>query len=170
MLGTEPLAVELANTLYGEGIDFLATAEWVRAWFAEAMPGAVVPDPVQVRALRDAVYSVFAAVLDQRVPDQASIDQVNSFAAAAPVYVRLSWPHAQWTNTVSGPAAVLGRLASSCVEVVTGPYSLLRCPAPGCSMVFVRTHARRRFCHPSCSQRDRQARYYRRLHPAGGVR
>jgi hypothetical protein len=32
-------------------------------------------------------------------------------------------------------------------------------------MLFVCTHARRRFCHASCGHRDRQARYYRRRHP-----
>jgi predicted RNA-binding Zn ribbon-like protein len=56
-------------------------------------------------------------------------------------------------------------LATGCIELLTGAdrQGLRRCEGPGCSLLFVQQHGRRRFCHESCSHRDRQQRYARRV-------
>ncbi|MGW6499060.1 CGNR zinc finger domain-containing protein [Nonomuraea angiospora] len=181
ILGTEPLAVELANTLYGAGesrIDFLPDARRVGEWFAQVsgrhgVAVAMGPHAARVRRLRDCVHALLSAAVEGRVPDAALVRRVNDFTAAAPTYLRLDWsggaPASRWADTVTGPAAVLGSIATCCVELLTGPQAdrVRRCQGPGCSLFFVQNHSRRRWCHPSCGHRDRQARYYRRQHTPG---
>ncbi|MER6000452.1 ABATE domain-containing protein [Nonomuraea angiospora] len=181
ILGTEPLAVELANTLYGAGearIDFLPDARRVGEWFAQVSErhGVAVPmgpHAARVRMLRDCVHALLSAAVEGRVPDAAQVRRVNDFTAAAPTYLWLDWsggaPASRWADTVTGPAAVLGSIATCCVELLTGPQAdrVRRCQGPGCSLFFVHNHPRRRWCHPSCGHRDRQARYYRRQHTPG---
>lgn len=175
ILGTEPLVVELANTLYGAGeeeIDFLRTAQGVSQWFArttEESATAMGRDAERVRALRDAVHLLFRAAVDGSAPDRAAIALVNGVAQAAPTSLELDWPQGgkpstRWRDTTTGSTAALGRIAACCIELLAGPSAenLRRCTAPGCSMFFVRNHSRRRWCHPSCGHRNRQARYYRR--------
>ncbi|WP_219462283.1 CGNR zinc finger domain-containing protein [Nonomuraea rhizosphaerae] len=175
VLGTEPVAVELANTLY-DGTDYLRTAAWVDAWFALVRPaetaamGRVAAD---VRALRDSVHHLLTAAVEGRTPDAAAVERVNAFAAAAPTHLRLDWsaggPAAHWADTTDGSTATLGRIATCCIELLTGPRAggVRRCQSPDCSLIFVQSHPRRRWCHPSCAHRDRQARYYRRHHSTG---
>jgi predicted RNA-binding Zn ribbon-like protein len=162
ILGTEPLAVELANTLYGDGEDFLRSREWVAEWFTQV--GEVSADAGRARTLRDSVHRLFTAAVEGSTPDRADIAVVNSFVT--PTRLELDWPAdgpvARHRDSASGGAAVLGRIAACTVELLAGPDVLRRCTAPGCSMFFVRGHPRRRWCHPSCGHRDRQARYYRR--------
>lgn len=85
ILGTEPLPVELANTLHsedGEVTDVLATADLVTAWFAAAdgspLPGSAA---VPVRELRDCVRAVLDAAVDGLVPDAVAVETVNRYAA-----------------------------------------------------------------------------------------
>jgi predicted RNA-binding Zn ribbon-like protein len=117
---------------------------------------------------------LLSAVIGGRTPDKVTVDQVNGFAAAAPTHLRLDWaadgaPVSRWHDTTTGSTAVLGRIATCCIELLAGLQAgaLRRREGPGCSLLFVKNHARRRWCHPSCGHRDRQARYYRRhLAPA----
>ncbi|MFC5746222.1 CGNR zinc finger domain-containing protein [Actinomadura rugatobispora] len=189
ILGTEPLPVELANTLYGGGgerTDFLGEAAWIDQWFAcvwDAHGLATTPPTGldrragRVHSLRDAVHDLLSAAADGRAPGQAAVSRVNDFARAAPAYPRLEWPAGgapavQWLDDTGGGTAVLGRIAGSCIELLTGERAehLRRCRGPGCSMLFVKNHSRRRWCHPSCGHRDRQARYYRRRAAPEGSR
>jgi predicted RNA-binding Zn ribbon-like protein len=185
ILGTEPLPVELANTFYGDGadrVDFMAGAEAVDRWFREIgrfHPDAPSPDGLgrvadQVRGLRDGVHRLLSAAADGRPPDPEAIAEVNRMAAAAPTTVELRWTAdgnrtARVVDATTGPVAVMGRIATCCIELLAGPVAqdVRRCRAPGCSMLFVKNHSRRRWCHPSCGHRDRQARYYRRRRVAG---
>ncbi|RZQ61626.1 CGNR zinc finger domain-containing protein [Amycolatopsis suaedae] len=158
ILGTEPFAVELANTLYRDGtevIDFLGGD-----WFAEIGHPAPAGD---ARDLRDRVHRLFDAAATGREPDQADVDELNRLAATAPTVVRLDWRAGRRTARRLSQAedASLGRIAAEAVELLGGS-ELRRCEGPGCAMLFVRGHARRRFCYPGCGQRGRQARYYRR--------
>ncbi|GAA1299771.1 hypothetical protein Psi02_63240 [Planotetraspora silvatica] len=179
ILGTEPIAVEFANTRYGIGderIDFLGTARWIEEWFTLVSARHGLPpsdeglggDEARVRALRDAVHNVLSAAIDGQVPETGAVDRVNTAAAAAPTHPRLDWtagsPTAHRLDTTGGSTAVLGRIATCCIDLVTRPHSsiLRRCGSPDCSLMFVQNHSRRRYCHPSCAHRDRQARYYRR--------
>ena len=162
ILGTEPLAVELANTLYGEGEDFLRTRELVGEWFA--LVGLPAVDALRARALRNGVHRLFTAAVDGTTPDRADVEVVNGFTT--PTRLELRWsadgPVARHRDPTTGGTAVLGWIAACAIELLAGPDALRRCTAPGCSMFFVRDHPRRRWCNPSCGHRDRQARYYRR--------
>ena len=188
ILGTEPLPVEFANTSYGDGaerIDFLAGAEAVDRWFREigrVHPDAPAPDGLvhlddqadQVRSLRDGVHRLLSAAADGQPPDPDAIAELNRVAAAAPTAVELHWTadgerSARVVDATTGTVAVMGRIATCCIELLGGPAAedVRRCRAPGCSMLFVKNHSRRRWCHPSCGHRDRQARYYRRRRATG---
>ncbi|MEU4226295.1 ABATE domain-containing protein [Nonomuraea sp. NPDC026600] len=180
ILGTEPLAVELANTLYGMGnqqIDFLRHPQWIDQWFAlvagqHTIAGASVAmgdEAERVRKLRDGVHSLLSTAIDRRAPEAVMVERVNGFAAASPTYLQLEWagadePVSRWRDTTADSTAALGRIATCCIEVLAGPSAgnLRRCQGPGCSLIFVKNHSRRKWCHPSCGHRDRQARYYRR--------
>ncbi|TDD27424.1 hypothetical protein E1218_10580 [Kribbella turkmenica] len=177
LLGTEPLAVEFANTWYDDGaVDYLATPELVRGWFqayGDAHDAGVhrVPtrDAGRVRELRGHVHRLLAAVADGRHPGPDPIAAVNDCAALAYSSVRLTWPSggrpsASTDSATSGTTRLLAALASEAIELAAGDDRIGRCEGPGCRMLFVRTHGRRRFCHASCSQRGRQARYYRKTH------
>jgi predicted RNA-binding Zn ribbon-like protein len=176
ILGTEPIAVELANTRYGpEPTDFIDTPRLVDQWFAAVGEGGpprhTAEQARRVRTLRDAVHALLTAAATARTPEPAAVAEVNRRVAAAPPALTLDWApdgtrRAGWADSATGADAVLARIATNAVEVLTTPGgTVARCTGPGCSMLFVRTHARRRFCHPSCGHRDRQARYYRRHHP-----
>ncbi|MFD4351434.1 CGNR zinc finger domain-containing protein [Nocardia sp. NPDC058518] len=185
ILGTEPLSVEFANTIYGSGAartDYFQTPELIALWFAEMVgsdAGAPLPPPVdqQVRALRDAVRELLYAVADGRMPQAGAVEIVNEFSGRAPSFPVLTWSagerpttHRQFATT--GVDEILARIATECVELIAGSdtVTVRPCPAPDCTMLFVKNHSRRRWCHPSCGHRDRQARYYRRHHPTEATR
>jgi predicted RNA-binding Zn ribbon-like protein len=178
-LGTEPIAVEFANTVYGIGantVDFFRTADLIEQWFALVPAVSLTPSELghhaaRIRALRDAIRIVLSAAADGRVPDQAAVHAVNSAAAAAPTISHMDWdsgcgPTARRLDITVGSTPVLGHIATCCIELVTDPRAgiVRRCEGPDCSLLFIRQHHRRRFCHSSCGHRDRQARYYRRHH------
>ena len=154
ILGSEPLPVEFANTLYGE-FDCLGTPELAAGWFAAMELEA--PEPGRARELRDAIHRLLT---EQRELDPDAVETLNAFAAEAPSVLRLDSDRgARWVTTTS---AVLGRIATCAIELLAGGVVPRRCGAPDCDVLFVAQHGRRRFCHPSCSGRMRQARYYRR--------
>lgn len=167
VLGTEPRVVEFANTLYGDE-DFLRTAERATLWFATvcAQPA---PDAAAARTLRDSIHALFTATVTAAPPPANAVVRVNAAAAEAPTSVQLvrqptGTLAADTRCTATGAAALLGGLATACIELVTDHRArLLRtCANPACCLFFVQHHRRRRYCHESCAHRDRQARYYRR--------
>jgi predicted RNA-binding Zn ribbon-like protein len=167
-LGTEPLVVEFANTLYGDE-DILGTPELATLWFATAGTHPA-KDSAAARSLRDSIHALFAATVTGDTPLEPAIAHVNAVAAQAPTapqMVRLptgSLVADSRRGAATGDAALLGGLASACVELLTGDRTRLlrRCEGPDCTLFFVQHHPRRRYCHESCAHRDRQARYYRR--------
>ncbi|WP_067814626.1 CGNR zinc finger domain-containing protein [Nocardia inohanensis] len=176
LLGTEPLAVEFANTRYedgGEVVDFLATPELMAGWFAEldvVSRARVVParDLGRLRELRDHVRAVLAALAEGTHPGAESIEAVNDCAAQAHSSIRMEWPtdstpRLLTDSSSTGTTRLLADLASETIALATDGSVLARCAGADCRMLFVRQHGRRRFCHSSCSQRARQARYQRRL-------
>ncbi|GAA1607834.1 CGNR zinc finger domain-containing protein [Kribbella sancticallisti] len=179
LLGTEPLAVEFANTRYDEGgviVDFLASPDLMNGWFAEyaGLHGEshprVVParDLGRLRELRDQVRQVLAALADGKHPGDEAIEAVNDCAAQAYSSVRMEWPaggtpRVAADSSSTGTTRLLADLASETIALATDGSILARCAGGDCRMLFVRQHGRRRFCHSSCSQRARQARYQRRL-------
>jgi predicted RNA-binding Zn ribbon-like protein len=173
----EPLPVEFANSLYvseGEEIDFLATPKLIQMWFQLAGANAGLPTRIRradgdaVRELRDAVRSVLSDLADTTTPADREVLVLNRYAGRAPWSVQLNWndgrPTVSEQRTCTAIDAALGRIASQTIALVGGPTRLLlrRCNGPGCPMLFVKDHHKRRWCHHSCGHRARQASYYRR--------
>lgn len=170
----EAPSVELANTLYGAGegaFDFLAEPT-LGAWLHHApqptSPGALGPTGLSaLRRLRDALSNLFDDAVTRRRPRPKTLSTINGAAGACVSRVRLRWDRrpVQYT-TLEGPESdrVVAAYALDAIDIATDPRweALRRCAAPDCTMVFVQQHRRRRFCHPSCSQRVRQAAYDQR--------
>ena len=176
----EPAVVELANTLYRTGhdvLDILADPATRAAWLAHLVMDPAIParltaaETMALMRLRDAVADLLRAVATAARPASESIATINQAAGAAPLVARLDWPPGQPARAVTHLTAdaavfdvVLGRLAVDAIDLVTGPHPLRVCVGPGCGLLFVARHRRRRFCHDSCSHRARQAAYYHRHH------
>lgn len=173
----EPLPVEFANSLYiseGQEIDFLATPQLIQMWFQLAGADTGLPNSIRradgdsVRELRDAVRSVLFDLADNTTPVNRMVRVLNRYAARAPLFVQLDWndgrPSVSEQCKCMAIDAALGRIASETIALVGGPARLLlrRCNGPGCPMLFVKDHHKRRWCHHSCGHRARQASYYRR--------
>ncbi len=173
----EPVPIELANTAYGVGddaVDFLGEPAAAVAWLMLVGPPSPATTPSadelhELIELRDAVRVLLEARLNGGRPTRAALEVVDRHAGAAPVVRRLVWgdePAVRVEPGAPGFGGVLGWLAVGAIELVAGPAgdALAGCEAPDCTMLFVRHHGRRRFCHESCSHRTRQARYERRRH------
>jgi predicted RNA-binding Zn ribbon-like protein len=176
-LRDQPLPIELHNTLYattrGERCDGIADAAGLRAWLtalASELPvpaHAVDADRVaEFRALRDAVRSALAAVLDRNAGPPRTRRALNRAAAACPRSVLLAADdtrrvryHAEEPATI-----VLAAIAHETIALVTSPRAgeLAACGAPGCVLMFLRSHPRRAWCSTACGNRARQARHYAR--------
>jgi predicted RNA-binding Zn ribbon-like protein len=182
----EPIAVELANSLYGDGddrVDFLGTPELAGLWLAHAALPVPFPerptagDLERLRRLRDAVRTLIDAAIDGGPPPPGAVATVNRTVRRAPPAAQLAGGGAGPTGvawvpgTGRGVDAALGAVAAVAVlaheaVVLLGTAAtsqrLRRCRAPGCGLVFVQHHGRRRWCHDSCGHRVRQAAYQRR--------
>ena len=181
----EPVPVELANSLYGEGhgrVDFLGTPELAGLWLAHARLPVPFPErPTagevrRLRELRDAVRRLVDAAIDGAPPPPEAVAAVNRTVRRAPPAAQLAahgdaqptgvgWAYGTYgTGRGRGVDAALGALAHAAVMLLgtaTG-RRLRRCRAPGCGLAFVQHHGRRRWCHDSCGHRVRQAAYERR--------
>jgi predicted RNA-binding Zn ribbon-like protein len=166
ILGTEPLVVEFANTLYDDE-DFLGTAELAALWFT-TVGAPSVRGTAAARALRDNIHALFTATVIAAALPATAVEHVNAVAAEAPTSPQLVCQPTgllrDSRSSATGDAAVLGGLATACIELLTDDRARLlrRCEGPSCCLFFVQHHRRRRYCHESCAHRDRQARYYRR--------
>ncbi|WP_236244902.1 ABATE domain-containing protein [Streptomyces sp. CC210A] len=185
------LALELANTIRNDGsgglADHLATVEQTARWLAE-QDGLPAPDEAEVDEsfrcelveLRAAVRALFARAVSPRpasradagrlMPVRQALARLNEAAAREPVVPCLDWPEgaAPSVRLLSAEAdpriRVLGALARDAVEFLSGPCAahLRSCTAPRCVRYFVKSHGRQEWCKPSCGNRARAARHYRR--------
>lgn len=179
----EPFAVELANTLYnrpGAAFDFLATRDWMTAWFDHADTGSMPRPPRHVdhvsaesiRSIRNAMHAVLTNVTANQQPPPATIATLNNAAGRAAWRVRLEWqsdtaPVATTAAIGRGIDTTIASIAVECIRFVASPLLAFvhRCEGPDCPMFFVQHHQKRRFCHDGCAHRARQSRYYRNHHP-----
>jgi len=175
-LRDEPLAIELHNTIYaadGVAHDGLAEPGWLEA-LGDRLPaggGGRGPTRKELTALRDAVRAALHAALEGTPHDPVVLAALNRACARAP-----QSPMAVW-HRGAGPTAgvdhhgasradvVLGALAADTIALLTGPdrTRLGACHAPGCVLMFLKSHPRREWCSNACGNRARQARHYRRL-------
>ncbi|MGW0282998.1 CGNR zinc finger domain-containing protein [Streptomyces sp. NPDC003236] len=135
--------------------DAVAVRQAVRALFARAVSPAP-PSPADAHRL---------------LPADEAIARLNATAARRGVVPRLDWPDegpAGLSFAAAGPEPVplAAALAHAAVDFLTGPQltRLRACTAPRCVRYFLRTHGRQEWCKPSCGNRARAARHYRRHH------
>jgi predicted RNA-binding Zn ribbon-like protein len=177
----EPLAVELVNTRFaqrGVPVDGLATQQDLAAWLAahrdqfeaDVDLDAAARHLQEVRALRDTLRELFAAVVAGQRPDARAIATLNRLSRQAPTASQLHWslggqPSVTVQPAGSDPGAVvLAQLAGAGIGLLGGPdrARLRACQGPGCVLFFVKQHPRREWCSAACGNRARAARHYYR--------
>jgi predicted RNA-binding Zn ribbon-like protein len=166
--------------------DVPGLASWLRA---EAEPlgsylggagAADEPTRLDVVSVRLAVRSLFAEAVRPEPPSRAdsasllappaALDRLNRAAATTPVHPVLGWPTGAaptlaWRSEPGDERSrLVAGLARAGIEFLSGPgRELLRaCQAPRCVRYFVRSSPRQQWCRPSCGNRARVARHYRR--------
>ncbi|WP_405760589.1 CGNR zinc finger domain-containing protein [Streptomyces sp. NBC_01420] len=188
-------ALELASTIRHDGdggvADDLATVQGTTRWLQdqEELPaGGLVADEqlrLDLVGLRQAVRALLARAVSPAPPSPAdahrlmpadeAVARLNTAAAREPVAPQLDWPDggtpaAGLLSAEDDPRVrLLAALARAAIDFLTGPQraQLRSCTAPRCVRYFVKTHGRQEWCKPSCGNRARAARHYRRRHAAG---
>lgn len=175
--------------------DDLATVQGTTRWIQEQRDllaghvpaGELVADEdlrLRIIELRQAVRALFARVVSPAPPSPAdahrlmSADQavacLNTAAAREPVAPQMDWPveGAPSTRLLSAEndpyVRLVAALARSAIDFLCGPQRarLRSCTAPRCVRYFVQSHGRQEWCKPSCGNRARAARHYRRRRTA----
>ncbi|WP_326783753.1 CGNR zinc finger domain-containing protein [Streptomyces sp. NBC_00151] len=136
---------------------------------------------VEIIELRRAVRTLFARAVSPAPPSSAdahrlmSADQalahLNTVAARDAVVPQMDWPPdggAPTTRLLSAEndpkVRLVAALARAAIDFLSGPQrmQLRACSAPRCVRYFVKSHGRQEWCKPSCGNRARAARHYRR--------
>ncbi|MFD9586776.1 CGNR zinc finger domain-containing protein [Streptomyces sp. NPDC059980] len=175
----------------GGVIDDLATVQGTTHWIQEQgdllaghiAAGELTADEelrLGIIELRQAVRALFARVVSPAPPSPADAHRLmrpdratahlNAVAAREPVAPQLEWPDeeapcARVLSAETDPRVrLLAALARAAIGFLTGPQrtQLRSCTAPRCVRYFVKSHGRQEWCKPSCGNRARAARHYRR--------
>jgi predicted RNA-binding Zn ribbon-like protein len=181
---SEPLAVELHNTLYavhGKPIDGIETRDGLGAWLsaiADRLPeqarAGSTSRLADFLALRRAVREALHATQRREPVTPEAIEPINAAAARAPISQlavagdRRPLHGEQRYHTADAAEIALAVIAADAIELLTGPggEDVRACGAPGCVLMFVQDHPRRRWCSTACGNRARQARHYERTRRA----
>jgi predicted RNA-binding Zn ribbon-like protein len=182
----EPLAIELANTLFTDGgrpFDALTAPAALTRWLQTNAERIDAPPPRRLGAgdlertleLRTVIRALLAAAVDGDAPPTTTVRRLNELAALAPFTARLQWPAGKPPNARLFPGgagrvdALLALLAQSAIDVLggSGAGRLRRCEAPGCINYYLKDHPRRAWCSPKCGNRVRVARHYQRTRRGG---
>ncbi|MFD0359519.1 CGNR zinc finger domain-containing protein [Streptomyces sp. NPDC127110] len=182
----ESLALDLVNTTFIDGglrgvlVDALAGPADLDRWCARRLEDFSAPlrprlaEPAtrahfeRFLELRHALREVAAAHVAGRVPEPAHLRTVNLASRLAARWEELAGPGSpasvtRWAEPDPRLTA-LGEVAAAGVRLFGGgagqPVSA--CPAPGCILYFVKSHARREWCTATCGNRVRVARHSRR--------
>lgn len=114
----------------------------------------------------------------RREADKAAaraVAHLNAVAAREFVAPQLEWdlegpPSVRLLSEGRQPAdRLLPVLARATIDFLNSPLRtrLRACTAPRCSRYFLKSHGRQEWCNPSCANRARAARHYRRQHGGG---
>jgi len=183
----EPLALDLVNTVAsssGGEADLLESEDDLRAWLAAERDRLDIADGQidlsAVRALRAHITRAVDAACASTPPPPEALRAITDAQRDAPAYQELGWNGQAITVTTRRPAnataVLLAQLAEAAATLLASPaIGLVRsCEGPGCRMLFLPAHPRRRWCSPAtCGNRARVARYYqlhkenKTLKPAG---
>ncbi len=175
------VALALVNTELeprGRPVDLLGDVAALRTWLSSR---GLIDDATSIgatdlrrsHALRAAVRGVFAAAADHISPEGDALAALNAVSAGAPVVRQLAWeagrPVGRWRPAAGAGSmdVALATIAADAMELLLGEDGerLGSCGAHGCVRMFVREHARRRWCSRTCGDRVRVARHYEKTHP-----
>jgi len=173
------LALDFCGTLRArrndEPTEKLAAASDLDAWFAESglLPDGTSASAADLRAalaLREEIYALVWARLNDHTLPQDTVDAVNAAAATAPPRLVLSADGWRREGTASQG---LSHLAREAIEIVGGEQSeLLReCGRPECTQVYLdssRGH-RREWCSMATCGARMKAKAYRERRKAGAA-
>jgi predicted RNA-binding Zn ribbon-like protein len=172
----EPFIAEFANSRYSGSIgvvDVFDRSAWAIEWFATAPCAKEINAPVvfssielaRLRRLRDALRTLLGSDSDL----DAAVDVVNATAMRArPTRILEHSPTG--FRVVVEPAtapfdSLLSTIAGEVLDAVErGDLDRVRpCRRPACTLYFVASHHRRRYCNSRCANAHRQSRYHQRL-------
>ncbi|AKZ53454.1 hypothetical protein SAM23877_0405 [Streptomyces ambofaciens ATCC 23877] len=185
------LASTIRHDGEGGVADDLATVPGTTRWIQEqgellaglVPTGGVAADEslrLEIVGLRQAVRSLFAWAVSPAPPSRAdahrlmtvdrALAHLNRCAARDTVAPQLDWPadgvpSARWVSAEKDPyVRLVAGLARAAIDFLSGPQRarLCACTAPRCVRYFVKSHGRQEWCKPSCGNRARAARHYRR--------
>lgn len=135
---------------------------------------------VEIIELRRAVRALFARAVSPAPPSSADARQLmpadqalvhlNAVAARETVVPQMDWPTdgaptVRLLSAENDPEVrLVAALARAAIDFLSGPQrvQLRACTAPRCVRYFVKSHGRQEWCKPSCGNRARAARHYRR--------
>jgi predicted RNA-binding Zn ribbon-like protein len=185
------LAATIRHDGNGGVADLLATPADADAWVEQhedlvaevlgrSFEGAEDPRDELVR-IRSAVRALFARAVAPRPPSTADADRLMNAAAALRMVNRaadrlgttqLDWPDdgepiTRWAGRTDDSVALLvGAVGRSAIDFLAGPdrARLRACPAARCVKYFLQDDPRQTWCSPSCGNRERVNRHYRRRH------
>ncbi|WP_034260620.1 ABATE domain-containing protein [Actinospica robiniae] len=174
----------------GVADDLLTPADlagWIRAQDELLSPQRIEPGLVEseralseVLAVRTAARALFARVVAPAPPSRAdagrlpnaadALAALNCAAARVQTALSLEWPvegepSLRFTDESVDPVDRLtALLAREAMLFLADADSgrLAACNAPRCVRYFLKDHGRQEYCKPSCSNRARAARHYRR--------
>lgn len=175
----EPLALDLINTRVrtAEGeTDLLATPAALRAWLAiqaERLPQPDAPiaaaELASVHAIREDIAMAIRHAQQAQHPPAQALRALTDAQRAAPAYRELAWDGAVVASATRRDgdygARLVAELAEAAADLLTSPAiaTVRQCDGPGCALLFLPAHPRRRWCSPRlCGNRVRVARYYQR--------
>ncbi|MFF0264367.1 CGNR zinc finger domain-containing protein [Kribbella sp. NPDC004536] len=185
------LAATIKHDGHGGVADLLSTPEQASAWLAaqsadlgrflppsraENLPN---PDEMlrELVRMRRAVRALFARAVAPGAPSKADADQlmgvdealtVVNAAAARLGTAELVWdeePSSRWAYATEDPVNLLGgAVGRSVIEFMVGPdrQRLRACPAARCVKYFLQDDPRQTWCSPTCGNRERVNRHYRK--------
>lgn len=171
--------------------DDLTTAHGVTRWIqaqADLLAGHVQAGEtaagedlrIEIIELRRAVRALFARAVSPAPPSSADARQLmpadqavaylNMVAAREMVVPQMDWPPGgaptvRLLSAENDPTVrLVAALARAAIDFLSGPQrtQLRACSAPRCVRYFVKSHGRQEWCKPSCGNRARAARHYRR--------
>ncbi|HWD82119.1 MAG TPA: ABATE domain-containing protein [Kribbella sp.] len=185
------LAATVKHDGHGGVADLLATPEETSAWVREqaadlgrSLPpirAEILPDPDrqwrELVRMRRAVRALFARAVAPGPPSKADADRLMDAQEALQVVneaagwlgpTHLEWddePRLTWAYATEDPVELLvGAVGRSAIEFMVGPdrHRLRACPAARCVKYFLQDDPRQTWCSPSCGNRERVNRHYRK--------
>jgi predicted RNA-binding Zn ribbon-like protein len=165
----EPLALDLINTRTRDA-DLLATPDTFQDWLSAQAGRLATPDSAgidlnAVRTLRRQIQDAVEHARSGQVPPAQALQALNAALQGAPAYREITWPAVSMKRGGDTTHNLLAELAEAAVDLLTDPAitKVRSCDGPGCRLLFLPAHPRRRWCSPAqCGNRTRVARYYQR--------